>query len=477
MKLSQSDFGLRPQDPFKVLQAQKLSAAQLEVLNRLFIPLIGTTAIGVYHYLSQFVSVKQQKDYTHYVIMSELKLNLGQFREEMNRLEAIGLIKTYAKHDDNQSQFVYQLVEPPSPKTFFNDPMLSVYLYKEVEGKRFHELRRYFESTPIDLSDYHEVTRNFTDVFKVPNQALDNIDMTHQITESQSYEGMNIARVHFDFELLYQLLSNHFVSAEIIKDDTKHLITQLAVLYGITPEGMKNLILKSLTSAQKISFEELRKQARAFYAIEHENQLPPLEMKTEPLNIDTTNEEGQIEITSIPQTNEEFKQWFKLMDTMSPIDMLTGWAKAEPTPKQKYLIEDLIVREQLPFGVINMLLQYAMLKNDMKLTKSYILEIASNWKKLEISSAEEAYHHVMKLKKAEQERQNKSYPSSGGSKRFNNRRNQVSKEITPEWLLNREHEKRRKKGDKRSSASTDQSLAQDSAAFLQHLKETWKEDE
>ncbi|MGV3065795.1 replication initiation and membrane attachment family protein [Staphylococcus simulans] len=476
MKLSQNDFGLRPQDPFKVLQAQKLSASQLEVLNRLFTPLIGTTAIGVYHYLSQFTETKQQNDYTHYVIMSELKLNLGQFREEMNRLEAIGLIKTYAKHDENQSQFVYHLVDPPSPKTFFNDPMLSVYLYKEVEGKRFHELRRYFETTPIDLSNYHEVTKNFTDVFKVPNQAIDKIDMSHQIIESQKYEGMNLDRVRFDFELLYQLLSNHFVSAEIIEENTKHLITQLAVLYGITPEGMKNLILKSLTSAQKISFEELRKQARAYYAIEHENQLPALETKAEPVRPEAA-EETQIEITSIPQTDEEFKQWFKLMDSLSPIDMLTGWAKAEPTPKQKYLIEDLIVREQLPFGVINMLLQYAMLKNDMKLTKSYILEIASNWKKLEISSAEEAYHHVMKLKKAEQERQNKSYQQPSGQKRFNNRRNTISKEITPEWLLNREHEKRRKKGEKRSSASTDQSLAQDSAAFLQHLKETWKEDE
>ncbi|PTK36713.1 helicase DnaB, partial [Staphylococcus nepalensis] len=138
---------------------------------------------------------------------SELKLNLGQFREEMNRLEAIGLIKTYAKHDENQSQFVYLLVDPPSPKTFFNDPMLSVYLYKEVEGKRFHELRRYFESTQVDLSNYHEVTRNFTDVFKVPNHALDKVDTTHQITETQKYDGMNLDRVHFDFELLYQLLS------------------------------------------------------------------------------------------------------------------------------------------------------------------------------------------------------------------------------------------------------------------------------
>ncbi|MCP6711534.1 hypothetical protein NL489_29725, partial [Klebsiella pneumoniae] len=67
---------------------------------------------------------------------------------------------------------------------------------------------------------------------------------------------------------------------------------------------MKNLILKSLTSAQKISFEELRKQARAFYAIEHENQLPSLEAQAEPVRPETV-EEAQIEINSIPQTDEE----------------------------------------------------------------------------------------------------------------------------------------------------------------------------
>ena len=35
----------------------------------------------------------------------------------------------------------------------------------------------------------------------------------------------------------------------------------------------------------------------------------------------------------------------------------------------------------MSFGVINILLQFVMLKEDMKLPKSYIFEIASNWKK------------------------------------------------------------------------------------------------
>ena len=51
------------------------------------------------------------------------------------------------------------------------------------------------------------------------------------------------------------------------------------------------------------------------------------------------------------------------------------------------MVEELIEREKMSFGVINILLQFVMLKEDMKLPKAYILEIASNWKKKGIKTA------------------------------------------------------------------------------------------
>lgn len=474
MLLNQNDFGLRPQDPFNVIQPEKLSESQLEILNRLFTPLVGTQAIGVYHYLAQFSKSKNQSN-NHYVIMSELKLNLGDFRDEMSKLEAIGLVKTFVKHDEHVSHFVYELIQPPTAKKFFSDPMLSVYLYKEVDRTRFHELKSYFESAAFDLNSYQEITRNFTDVFKIPNQAIEDNASDH-IQETTKYDGINLSRVQFDFELLYQLLQNHYVSAELIKSDTKLLITQLAVLYGITPEGMKGLILKSLTSDQKIAHEELRKHARSFYAIEHENQLPALEIK-KTSTVNQSNEATTVELTKAPKTKEEFASWFKMMDTTSPIDMLASWSKSEPTQKQKYLVEDLITREQLPFGVINMLLQYVMLNNDMQLPKTYIQEIASNWKKKELQSAEEAYHHVKAMKKAEKERKQKqqNYQAPTNYNSYG-RKNTISKEITPEWLLKGQHEKRRKKGEKRKIDTQDEQFLKDRAAFLKQLNETGEED-
>ena len=50
----------------------------------------------------------------------------------------------------------------------------------------------------------------------------------------------------------------------------------------------------------------------------------------------------------------------------------------------------------MSFGVINILLQFVMLKEDMKLPKAYILEIASNWKKKVLRQLKK---HIITLKK------------------------------------------------------------------------------
>src|SRR5699024_3021768 len=92
MGLQSYDYGLRPQDDFHVLRHFYLNHKHLEILNRLFTPMIGSNAIGLYHYLNQFVEFKQDVVLTHYIIMNELKINLLEFRKEMDLLEGIGLL-------------------------------------------------------------------------------------------------------------------------------------------------------------------------------------------------------------------------------------------------------------------------------------------------------------------------------------------------------------------------------------------------
>ena len=462
MGLQSAKFGLRPQDDFQVKRDFQLTNQNLAILNRLFTPLVGSNAIGLLHYLNQFVESTPNQVNTHYIIMSELKINLKEFRQQMDLLEGIGLIKSFVKHDDNTSSFVYELVQPPTARQFFSDPMLSIFLYSEVSKQRYHQLKSYFEtSDSTDLTEFQEITRKYTDVFKLPKGNLVE-DVSHMPQES-SYKGLDLSAVNFDFESLYDLLQTHFISDEIIDKDAKHLITQLATLYGLTPEAMKRIILKSITSAQQLSFEDIRKHARTYYLMEHEQHLPSLQQK---------------EQTTAPKPaavqNDNDKNWLQQLENTSPIEMLASWSSSEPTTQQKVMVEELVEREKMSFGVINILLQFVMLKEDMKLPKAYILEIASNWKKLGITTAEQAYQHALKVNQPKPEtRVTTSQP------RYK-KHQLASKEMTPKWLLEREEQTTTTSDaniKKTDNADENNEEDQERAAFLQHLKERWGEDD
>lgn len=459
MGLQSYDYGLRPHDNFTIVREFYLNNNHLEILNRLFTPMIGANATGLYHYLNQFVDHEVDAVLTHYIIMSELKINLLEFRKEMDLLEGIGLVKSYVNHNEQHSSFVYVLNQPPTAKQFFSDPMLSVYLYSEVSKQRYQQLKRHFETkNAIDLNSYQDITRTFTDVFKIPNKALTQ-DTTY-IQDDKPYEGLDLTRVHFDFETLYDLLQNHFISSKIVTNDAKALITQIATLYGLTPESMKRIILKSITSAQELSFEELRKHARTYYLMEHEQQLPNLQVKSEKDNVPS-------QVNTSEETSSQSDNWLVQLEQTSPIDMLASWSESEPTTQQKFMIEELIERENLSFGVINILLQFVMLKEDMKLPKTYIFEIASNWKKKGIKTAEQAYEYAMKVNQPKKD----SYPTKNRYKQ----KQLASREMTPKWL--EERDEKPEKDNKQHNVEEDEKLKNDREQFLNQLKNRWKEGE
>ena len=53
MGLQSYEYGLRPQDSFEVIKEFQLTTEHLEILNRLFTPLIGPQSIGLYNFINQ----------------------------------------------------------------------------------------------------------------------------------------------------------------------------------------------------------------------------------------------------------------------------------------------------------------------------------------------------------------------------------------------------------------------------------------
>ena len=461
MSLSERDYTLRPKDGFHVDCKTNFTTQEQEVLQRLFLPLIGPEAVGVYTFLMQFDFAKVKSSMTHYVFMNELRMNLLQFRTCMDMLEAIGIVKTYVHHEAQHSHYIYQMLQLPSPKQFFGDPMLSVYLYQSVESARYKQLKAYFSDVAPDYTSYQDVTKKFTQVFKIPVKDVET-DISG-LTDTTSYQGIQVENVDFDFDMLYQLLQSHFISSKIVTKSTKALILQLATLYGLSPEAMKSLILKSITSAQNISHETLRKHARKYYLMEHEQQLPKLERRAQD---DVVLPNAQQANNTNAQSHED---WLTELDHTSPIDMLASWSESEPTAQQKRMIEDLIERERLSFGVINILLQYVMLSKDEQLPRRYIEEIASNWKKKGLKTAKDAYAHAKSVQESQQNRK-QTRQSAPYQHQL------VSKEMTPKWLKARDDDDKNNEAED-TAVEDDAQLEQAKRDFYARLNKNWKEDE
>ena len=88
-------------------------------------------------------------------------------------------------------------------------------------------------------------------------------------------------------------------------------------------------------------------------------------------------------------------------ETISPYDFLTGKNKGlKPSKSELNLIETLLIDYNLTPGVVNVLIDYVLRINDNKLTKNFVITIASQWKRSNIKTVEEAMELCKKENKS-----------------------------------------------------------------------------
>lgn len=110
------------------------------------------------------------------------------------------------------------------------------------------------------------------------------------------------------------------------------------------------------------------------------------------------------------------------METTAPAKVLKDIANGkEPILADVQLANYFVTHYKMPIGVVNVLLQYVLLRTDMKLTKNYAEKIASHWMRKDVKTAKEA----MELARNEHEQYMKW--KSEGSKQKTYSKNRLEK--------------------------------------------------
>ncbi len=387
---------LLPVDRYQVQAHGLMHDFYRKTVTTLYQPLIGAVAYSLYMTLwSQIPSeIKWSEETTHRSLMNITQLDLKELLIGRKKLEAIGLLYSFVKEKNDARVFYYQLEVPLSPEQFFNDGALNVYLYNRLGHHQFQQIKKDFLTSSPEIDDKtKQVTASFNDVFQSlhPSElvvkASSEMERAMQLDNGKAYVGESSGSSirmseDFDLEWLQQSLSNLIVPDHIFTSEIIETIKKLAYIYQIEPLQMKHIIESTYIKDDNITDESLRKATHEWYALQHNNQLPHLSLRVQP---------PLYQNREIKEANTEEEKAIQLFDTISPFELLEQMAGgAKPAASDIKIVEVTMIDQKLPPGVVNVLIEYVMRTNDMKLARSLVEKIAAHWARKNVKTVKEA---------------------------------------------------------------------------------------
>ena len=125
-----------PLDTFVVVSKELLNDQNRLSLTLLYQPIVGCNSIGLYLTLWSYLNCDISKEYQHQDLINNMQMKLEDIIESREKLEAIGLMKTYYKDGYN---YIYELYNPLNAYEFINNPILNTSLKNNVSK---HEYKR-----------------------------------------------------------------------------------------------------------------------------------------------------------------------------------------------------------------------------------------------------------------------------------------------------------------------------------------------
>lgn len=367
-----------PADTFIVVNKTTLSDKDRNLLMLLYQPIVGSTSISLYYTLWSYLDKSEilSNEWTHHHILRDMMISNTELSESKDKLEAIGLIKTYLKKG-NINNYVYELYSPVSASEFINNPLLNIALFNAVGKLEYERVVSYFKIPKINLREYEDITKKFSDIFAYSSIPL-NDNLVYDIKKSNYRKLELLSKI--DINTILSLISDDVLNKKSLTKDMKDFLYKISYIYNYDNDDMIELIRNSTTEKHTIDKKLLQENANKYYRYDNMGKLPSIIYKNQPEylrkeSLDTSNRSRMIH----------------LFETTSPYDFINSKYKTgNPTSSDLAIISYLLIDLNLKPGVVNVLVDYVLKINNNKLIKSFVEVIASQWSKSGIETVEQA---------------------------------------------------------------------------------------
>jgi replication initiation and membrane attachment protein len=377
---------LQPVDSCIIQMPYPLTDQDRQLVTLLYKPIIGIEAMSMYFTLWAESEYHPSEPVSHYFLMDVLGMPLKKILDARISLEAIGLLKTWKQEKPDQRLFIYEVLAPLTAQAFFSEPILATSLYSVIHEKAYIKVRDRFMKKQQTYQDFENVSRELKDVYKSNH---DYNKLSHIFDHSKSEETNRPSKLpfyslDFDFDLLKSGLSEVMIPSHVLTLPVKELIAKVAFLYSFNPLDMQKVVMLAIDDQNRISEDRLKKAASDFYKLTVSSKPPKLIRQ-----VGKSKEEN--DITEQPMKSSKDELLIKYLEETPPLEVLRDISKGrEPMPIEVELANELVMKYELPPSVVNVLLQFVLIRAKMKLNKNYVHKIAAHWQRENVQTAREA---------------------------------------------------------------------------------------
>ena len=428
---------LKPKDKFSVKKAQHVSEMDYVVLSILYQPIIGVGALALINALLVEEKIETgDRMQQHSVLLNQLDVGIPDFYMAREKLESVGLLKSFVKKLDNENHFIYIIQPTLEPSVFLHDDILSLLLIEKVGFQKVEELSRFFDYSIPDMTDYVEVTRSFTDVFQSISSRLGGKEEELRkvkaiVTPRNKAPELTITSNQFDWLFFNSLIESLHIDQNQIEVELKRTINLFSQLYGINELEMFDYIKQSVDYVNNRVIEKDFKQS--VYKGYHSRKKQEIVENKEENNINrglSDTEKDQLRQNTLRLTgfSDEEIAVIQSCETIPPLVFLKAIKKQKGgfvSFSESQTIENLKTQSGLPDSVINVIIHYTLVvQGKPSIIQSLVMSIANDWAQKKIFSPEDAVKQVQDLQKE------RTKPKA---KRNNYGNQSQRKETLPDW--------------------------------------------
>lgn len=412
-----------------------MTSEEIQVLTLLYQPIIGPQAVSLFTTLNTLALKKHKQPLTHHLLLQLLNMKIEDFLEWRYKLEAVGLVSVYITEETHHVTYI--LKRPMKAQAFFNDGIINVFLNLKVGNVDYQALKQFFIEDAYKPEGIN-ISKPFNEVF----------DTTVLLRNSQTLQasplpvsdtlpkGLELEK-SFNEELLFALLKQFGLDDQILSDKLLDQINKIAFLYKLDESELARLIFDALDSDGFVNLEVFRKQAKQYF--QFLNKGKPIEV------VEVSHVNQEVPVSEEMSTNAKEKQLLIHL-SQHPLNFLKfKQHQKEPVPADRQLVEWLVVDQQMPAGVVNVLIDYVLNISDGRLPKQLVEKIAGEWQRKEINNTEKAIAQVKATLKAKQKREVEKTIPAATKTVYQKPTRVVRQEQVPDWLKNPQKQEPAKK--------------------------------